>query len=156
MIDRQAIATILGQRGEQLISLTGWTAGDPGGRHDTAHLLLHPLGGGVARQMAELADALGLARADSGTLPQVPPDITWARIGPREHDGTSVWLHVGADGWLHRPVPEDWITCAQAHREVILWLYVDAGRARTSADLDRIVSTRHPDRLWAGRIRLAD
>lgn len=152
MISLRDVDDILGAPADRLVALAGWITPSPSG-HDYAQLLLHPLGDGVSAEMATVAELLGLARCDAGTMPKVSPDTTWATLADHPSDGPSIWLHLGQDVWVHRPISSQWAACVIAQRELILWVSLDAGPADTIADMDRIVTPARAHRLWAGRIR---
>lgn len=152
----EADAWWLGQAGERRITATGWIGEHPVNGQDVAHLLLYPLGGGVARQMLQLSGALGLTGADAGPMTSVPPDTTWATLGPAP-EGPSVWLHYGDQAWLHRPVTPEWENAAQHQRMLVLTVSLDTitirpGRAQLD-EIGRHLSAR-PQRLQIGLVRL--
>lgn len=142
----------LGQDSDRLLNLTGWIGEHPATGADVANLLLHPLGGGVAGKMRNLAGALGLGRADVGAMTEVPPDTTWATLGDAP-EGRSVWLHYGDTAWLHRPVTAEWETAATGQRMVLLIVGMDGLHVRGMPDVERYL--RRPQRLYTGLIRLA-
>jgi hypothetical protein len=138
---------------DRRIALTGWIGEHPATGADVAHLLLFPYADGVAAEMRIMAEALGLARGDTGTMPQVAPDTTWATIGGAP-EGRSVWLHYGDAAWMHIPISEEWERAATAERMVALTVGVDGVVIGSIADVDRYVR-RPARRLYLGLIRLA-
>lgn len=127
--DRAPIAYILGQRGEQLLAMTGWVQEMPDG--DGAHLLLHPIGHGVADRMAALGQALGLAEGGDW-MPAVDPDVALVEI-----EDDQVHLRYGGQWWLTRPVTPDWQAAARARGQVALWVGRDGATLTTTRDVDR-------------------
>lgn len=151
--DLSPIAAILGQNGERLIALAGWINDMPDG--PGAHLLLHPLGHGVADKMQRLAGILGLEPAGPATpMPTVPPDTAYATI---DTDASNAWLHYGTAAWMHRPVTEDWISAARTRRTLALWLGLDGGTIRTTRDADKFMDrSARRERLYGGLVRVMD
>lgn len=142
----------LGQDSERIMALAGWIGEHPTTGADVAHLLLHPLGDGAAAKVRQLADALGLARAGTGAMVDVPPDTAWATIDDAA-EGRSVWLHYGDSAWIHRPVTPDWEAAAAGQRFVILTAGVDGLHVRSLRDVDRYIARAH--RLYTGKVRVA-
>lgn len=142
---------IHGQVGERQVALAGWIGEHPIDGADVAHLLIHPLGHGVADKMRVLAGVLGLA-ADAP--PQVPPDTTW--IGLDEPPGWAR-IHHGQDAWIGRPATPEWLTIARARHLVVLSLGLDGGSVRRERDIDRYVGTQaRRGRLYLGLVRATE
>lgn len=134
------VADIFGQDGERRLALTGWIGEHPATGADVAHLLLYPLGHGVADKMRTLADVLGLRPADAG-----PMTTSTAAYLTVDDDGPHAQIRT-ADGALlvERPVTPEWAAAARVGAAVVLTAGQD-GHTGRAADLDRYLA--RPRRL---------
>jgi hypothetical protein len=110
------VADILGQDGERRLALTGWIGEHPATGADVAHLLLYPLGHGVAAKMRAVAELLDLRGALAGPV----------------HTSTAAYLTVDDDGphaqirtadtalLIERPVTAEWAVAARTAGQVML------------------------------------
>lgn len=139
--DPRSIAWVHGQRGERPVALAGWVSTDPV-IGDVAHLLLHPVGHGVADKMRTLAVELGLPASQD--MVAVDRDVTWVSWDERD-----VW--VSHDGYrvAQRPVTSEWVRAAAGQGFLDLWVGLDGATILHADDIDRYM-TRSRDR---GRLR---
>ncbi|WP_020578253.1 hypothetical protein [Actinopolymorpha alba] len=142
----------LGQRSIELLSLATWIGMHPVTGADVAHLLVHPRSDGFAEKIQRLAEALGLARADTGDMIQVAPDTAWATFRDAGA-GRSVWLHYADTEWLQHPITPAWEAAASAHRFIVLSAGMDGLHAQSLRHIDPYLARAH--RLYTGLIRLA-
>ena len=164
-----AVADILGQNTEQLVSLTSWVGEHPTDGRDFPFLLLAPHAHGIADKMRSLAALLQLSNGSTTAPPDypglaVPPDTVHATItgqgaphpgGPGgmlgiDHAGTLT-VHYGDTARMQRPIDTEWATIAGDRRQAMLVVGVDGWIGRVD-DLDTYLSRAH--RLHLGLIRV--
>lgn len=147
-----AVADVLGQASERLLVLTGWIGEAPTDGADVAHLLMHPLGHGVADKMRVLAGLLGLGPAtELAALTEVPAEVASVALVTDARD-TWAQLHIGEAMVAERPVPPDWQAAARSRGWVILTVGQDP--LETVRDLDRYLTRSR--RLHIGRLTLQE
>lgn len=141
--DLSPVTWVLGQAGERPVALGGWIQEmDDGG--DAAHLVLHPVGDGVADRMRRLGDTLGLDA--TGLMPTIAAAVTSVEL-----DGGDVWVVHEDRRLIHRSVTPDWAAAARARGVVALWLGWDGTTILNVADADRYVpAQQRRGRLHAG------
>ena len=154
--DPAPLALILGQRTERRLGMTGWIGEHPDDGRDIAHLLIHPLGHGVADLMRRLADAFGLPRSDAGPMHQIPPDTVYAQLDDQDPTGRpEIWIHHGQDAWLHRGITNDFGQVLRERRYAVLWIGIDgATDVDQAAGRERYMRRAH--RLYVGLIRVME
>lgn len=123
-----SISYLLRQAGEQRVAATGWIGEHPADHGDVAHLLLYPLGHGIAAQMRAFATGIGFAPALAG--PPVTTAVVHLTLDP---DGPHVQLRDVDDTLvLERPVSDDWATVATDRGYVMTTIGQDGHTGRAA------------------------
>jgi hypothetical protein len=134
---------VTGLPGARDVALTGWIGDHPADGSDVAHLLLYPVGPGIAEGMEMLAETLSLVRSDGPRMVEVLPEVASMRVV-----GAHASLVIGDEALLVFPVRAGWRRAAEAHRLVVLSLGLDPLDGVSMPALDRY--TAHCDRVWVG------